>query len=259
MSGEAASTPRIAVLSDIHGNLPALEAVLRDVRAAGVERLIVAGDVLVGPLSRETLALLLSLDPPVQFLQGNVEVAVLAVAAGDDPGPMPESAREMVRWTARQHTAEELRLVASWPKSLRLQVAGLGSVHVCHGTPRHENEIFTRLTREERLRPLFDGLGADLVVCGHTHMPFDRRVGSTRVVNAGSVGMPFGRPGADWLLLGPDVRPQHADFDLAAAAARLRATTFPDAGDFVERYVLHPPTEEAMLAAYARAELRYSA
>ena len=96
----------------------------------------------------------------------------------------------------------------------------------CHATPRNENECFTRLTPEDRLTPLFDPLNVAVAVCGHTHMQFDRMVGKTRVVNAGSVGMPFGEPGADWLLLGPDVQLRHTSYDLADAAARIRRTEY---------------------------------
>ena len=80
----------------------------------------------------------------------------------------------------------------------------MGSVLFCHSTPRSETEIFTRLTPEDRFIPLFDRLDVSLIVCGHTHMQFDRMIGNTRVVNAGSIGEPFGKPGADWVLLGPD-------------------------------------------------------
>jgi predicted phosphodiesterase len=126
----------------------------------------------------------------------------------------------------------------------------------CHATPRDDNEIFTRLTPEERLLPVFEKLDVSLVVCGHTHMQFDRRVGKTRVVNAGSVGMPFGEPGADWLLLDEDVRLQHTTYDLAKAAERIRKTGYPRAQEFAENHVLDPPTEERMIEVFARAELK---
>jgi diadenosine tetraphosphatase ApaH/serine/threonine PP2A family protein phosphatase len=119
-----------------------------------------------------------------------------------------------------------------------------------------KNEIFTRLTAEDRLLPLFEGLNVPLVVCGHTQMQFDRTIGRTRVVNAGSVGMPFGEPGADWLLLGPDVQLRHTSYDLTKAADRIRQSDYPEADDFVARYLLRPPAEEEMLEALARAELR---
>ena len=146
-------------------------------------------------------------------------------------------------------------MLAAWPMTLRVDVGGLGSVLFCHATPRNEDECFTRLTPEDRLLPVFDGLGASVVVCGHTHMQFDRMVGSTRVVNAGSIGMPFGEPGADWLLLGPDVQLRHTNYDLAKAAERIRATAFPWPEDFAAQYVLQPPSAAGMLDVFTRASI----
>jgi diadenosine tetraphosphatase ApaH/serine/threonine PP2A family protein phosphatase len=121
----------------------------------------------------------------------------------------------------------------------------------CHGTPWSETDGFTRLTSEENLLSVFQGLPATLVVCGHTHMQFDRMVGTTRVVNAGSVGAPFGRPGADWLLLAEDIQFQHTQYDLASAAARVRATQYPQAEEFALRSILEPPSEEEMARLFA--------
>jgi predicted phosphodiesterase len=126
----------------------------------------------------------------------------------------------------------------------------------CHATPQNENQIFTRLTPEERLLPLFEALNVSAVVCGHTHMQFDRMVGTVRVVNAGSVGMPFGEPGTDWLLLGPDVQLRHTHYDLAKAAEQIRDTDYPQAQDFAANNVLQPPSETKMLDLFTRAELR---
>ena len=103
---------------------------------------------------------------------------------------------------------------------------------------------------------MFDGLNVSVVVCGHTHMQFDRRIGGIRVVNAGSVGMPFGDPGADWLLLGPEVQFRHTAYDLTKAAERIRATRFPQAEDFAARNVLQPPSEQEMVEAFTNAGLK---
>src|SRR6185436_16147885 len=108
----------------------------------------------------------------------------------------------------------------------------------------------------ERLLPIFGGLDVALAVCGHTHMQFDRTIGAVRVVNAGSVGMPFGEPGAYWLLLGPGVELRRTSYDLAAAAERIRATAYPNADEFAERFVLRPPTEQEILVAFNSAELK---
>jgi hypothetical protein len=95
-----------------------------------------------------------------------------------------------------------------------------------------------------------------VVICGHTHMQFDRTIGSVRVMNAGSVGMPFGESGADWLLLGPDVQLRRTPYDLTKAAERIRETNYPQADDFAARNVLQPPSEGEMLEVFGRAELR---
>ncbi len=245
---------RVAALYDIHGNLPALEAVLRDARAARVDHVIVGGDVVPGPMAREALASLLELQVPVEFLAGNCETAVLAEIDGTPVPGLPDKVRETIRWTARHLQPGEERFVRSWPATVRRDVPGIGAVLFCHGTPRDNNEIFTRLTPEDRLAPLFSSTGAALVVCGHTHVQFDRTIGGTRVVNAGSVGMPFGEPGAYWLLLGPDVELRKTKYDLEKAAARIRDTPYPQATEFADRYVLNPPTEAEMLALFARAE-----
>jgi len=277
---------RVAAIYDIHGNLPALEAVLQEIRQAEIDHVVVGGDVLPGPMPRETLAYLVDLEMPVQYIFGNGEVALLEQMAAKEPAAVPEPYRPIIRWTAKQLNPEHERLLSAWPRTLRVEIDGLGMVLFCHATPRNENECFTRLTPEEpllqifdgldallvvcghthmqfdrmigatRVVNIFDGLDAPLVVCGHTHMQFDRMIGATRVVNAGSVGMPFGEPGADWLLLGPDVQLRHTAYDLTKAAERIRGTHYPQAQEFAARNVLQPPSETEMLAVFTRVELR---
>jgi predicted phosphodiesterase len=244
------------VLNDIHGNLPALEAVLDEVRAARVDRVVVGGDVLPGPMPHETIARLLALDIPVQFIHGNGDRVVRAQMNGQEPAEVPEQFRDIIRWTAAQLSREDEQLIGGWPLTLRARIPELGDVLFCHATPRNDVEIFTRLTPDERLRPIFDAVDAPLVVCGHTHMQFDRMVGKTRVVNAGSVGMPFQDPGAYWLLLGPAVQLRKTTYDLDKAAAAVRKTTYPQAEDFAARSILQPPTEAATLKAFGPAELK---
>jgi len=247
---------RLAALYDIHANLPALEAVLDGVCRAQVDRIVIGGDVLPGPMPRETLACLLKLDIPVNFIYGNGEVAVLEEMAGKEPSRVPEQYRPIIRWNAQQLGPEDGRFLRSWPKTLPFEIPGFGKVLFCHATPRNENECFTRSTPEDRLLPVFAGVDAAVVICGHTHMQFDRMVGRIRVVNAGSVGMPFGEPGADWLLLGPDVQLRHTRYHLADAAERIRATNYPQAEDFAMRNVLQPPSAGEMAEVFAGTELR---
>ncbi len=245
---------RVGVLYDIHGNLPALETVLEEIEHAGVDQIVVGGDVVPGPMPRETLTRLLELDRPIQFVHGNGEVTVLAEMAGKEP-QVPAQFRDVIRWNAQQ-LADCKQVLASWPKTVRLEIPNLGAVLFCHATPQNENDVFTKLTPEERLSPILREVNASVVVCGHTHMQFDRMIGKVRVVNAGSVGMPFGKPGADWLLLGPNIQLQHTTYDLSKAAERIRATKYPQANQFADRNILQPPSEAEMLETFAKAELK---
>ena len=172
---------RVAALCDIHANLPALDAVLGDVRAAGVDLIVFGGDIGPGPMMRETFTRILGLDIPTQFIYGNGELGMLAQINAPNPDavtywgttagtPLPEPLKEVVRWSARQVLPDHARAMAGWPMTLRLAIPGLGNVLFCHATPYSETDAFTRLTPEDVLLPVFDGLGVDIVVCGHTHM-----------------------------------------------------------------------------------------
>jgi predicted phosphodiesterase len=260
----ARSTPpaRVAALYDIHGNLPALEAVLADVRAARVDRIVIGGDVLPGPMPRECLDSLLALarEVPTTFISGNGEREVLARLRGVATGGVPEAFREVIRWSGEQLQLqpEYESLVATWPPTARLEMADVGAILFCHASPRNDVDVFTRLTPADRLLPLFAAVDAEIVICGHSHMQFDRTIGRTRVVNAGSVGMSFQGPGAFWLLLGPgpEIDRRRTAYDPWAAADRIRATGYPQADDFATRNVLDPPSEAAMLDAFAKVELK---
>src|SRR3954468_6714204 len=155
---------RIAALYDIHGNLPALEAVLEDVRRAGAEEIVVGGDVVPGPMPRESLELLLELEMPVRFIRGNGDRVVLGQMRGQEPAEVPELFREDIRWNARQLTPEHEQTLASWPATTELEVAGIGIVLFCHATPRNDTDIFTRETPEERLAALFQDTAAQTAV-----------------------------------------------------------------------------------------------
>lgn len=247
---------RLVALYDIHGNLPALEAVLDDVRGAGADRIVIGGDVMPGPMPRETLDRLLALDIPATFIRGNGDRVVLEKLMGKDSTEVPESFREVIRWNAGQLDARQRDIVAGWPQTTRVVVPGIGDVLFCHATPRNDTEIFTRLTPDAVLAPIFEATSAAGIVCGHTHMQFDRTIGRARVVNAGSVGMPFAAPGAYWLLLGPDVQFRRTDYNLSRAAERIRASGYPQAEQFAAHNVLHPPSEEHMVEIFTKAQLQ---
>lgn len=249
---------RVAALYGIHANLPALEAVLLDVRRAGVDRVVIGGDVVPGPMPCETLARLLELDVRAEFIRGNGDREVLARYYENETDwyrAAPELWREPVRWCAEQLSFEHARWLAGWPLTSRMSVDGIGDVLFCHATPRSDTEVFTRTTAAARLRPLFEGVDVPVVVCGHTHMQFDRLVGRVRVVNAGGVGMPFGEPGAYWLLLGPGLELRRTQYDFAVAADSIRRTAYPQADQFAAQSVLLPPSEESVLASFTHVEV----
>lgn len=244
---------QIAALYDIHGNLPALESVLEELQNFTADRIVVGGDVLSGPMQVHCIERLRALSVPVHYLIGNSDREVIAARHGNENKNLPPFAQEILRWSAHQLAPEHEQWIASWPKTVMLQIPPLGNVLFCHATPRDDNEIFTVQTHEARLLPVFDLAKADVVVCGHTHMQFDRMVGKTRVVNAGSIGMPFGPPGAEWLMLGPEIELRHTNYDRDGAERRIAATGFPNVSEFD---ILNPPAAEKMLELYGKAELR---
>ena len=237
---------RVAAIYDVHGNLPALEAVLADLQSVNADLVVVGGDVAAGPMPAEVLDRLAALGESIHFVRGNADREV--VAAYDD-GPYTDTidvadpAERVAAYAASKISSEHRDLLASFVEHLVVEVEGLGQVLFCHGSPRSDEEIMTAATTEGRLRGILSGVEQDLVVCGHTHAQFDRRVGGKRVVNAGSVGMPYqGKPvGAFWLMLGPDgVSLRRSDYDLERAAGRIRATGYPDAED-MEGILMDPP------------------
>lgn len=211
---------------DIHGNLPALEAVLADLeRERCADELVVGGDVLWGPMQSECIDLLL--DARAVFVAGNCERDVLHPVSSTDT------------WCNESLSAGERAYVASWPSVLRLDINDLGTVIFCHATPLDDMAILTRITPDGAIAAALAGIEAAVVVCGHTHVQFDRRVPrAPRLVNAGSVGLPYeGRQGAFWALLGPDVQLRRTGYEVEPALAVLQGTEetgFPGFGAIFE-------------------------
>ncbi len=214
---------RVAALYDVHGNLPALEAVLAEVAAAGVDAIVCGGDVCAGPFPHECLQRLRARD--AVFVRGNAD-------------------RELSPWLIEQLPAAAKEFLAQLP-----HLRSLGGVLYCHGSPRRDDEILTRVTPPERLAAVLAGVEEEFVVCGHTHVQFDRSTGAVRLVNAGSVGMPYeGRPGAFWALVeGDQVELRHTPYALDAAMVAIRATGYPDADDLCST-LLDPEDPDAASA-----------
>ncbi|MGZ8782319.1 MAG: metallophosphoesterase family protein [Gaiellaceae bacterium] len=214
---------RVAALCDVHGNLPALEAVLAEVATLEVDHVVCGGDVAAGPFPQECLQLLLDRD------------AIFARGNGD---------REPGDWAEARLGRGLLAFLRALPTSV-----AVGGARYCHGSPRSDEEILTRVSSDERIRAALEGVTEATVIGGHTHIQFERDLGDLRFVNAGSVGRPYeGRPGAFWTLLdGVRVEPRRTAYAVDAAVASIRSSGYPDPA-FVEN-LLEPP-DPAEVSAY---------
>ena len=231
----------VAALYDVHGNLPALDAVLADPAFAEADAVVVGGDVASGPMPAEVLDRLAQLALPVRWVRGNADREVVDSFDRGDTDPSVHPAADPA---ARADAASAARITRAHRDLMSAfeDVVALDGALYCHGSPRSDEEIITAVTSEERLAPMLDDVHEALVVCGHTHHQFELRAGDRRVVNAGSVGMPYqGAAAAFWLLVA-DGEPEHrrTDYDVDAAMVRLRATTFPDVDDVMRKSLIEP-------------------
>ncbi|GAA1401905.1 metallophosphoesterase family protein [Catellatospora coxensis] len=236
---------RVAVLADVHGNVPALLAVLDELTAARVDLIVFLGDLTWGPEPQTTVDLVQELGRRAVFVRGNADRAVVELARGER-----EHTRPRDPWMVRQHTEEAVDFLATFPLDVVIDVAGLGPVRFCHGSPRDDTECVTPETSEERFAELSRGTEEHVIVTGHTHLQFDREVAGRRSVNPGSVGLPYhlGAPGtAYWTLLGPEVQLRQTWYDVQEAVDRCRTTGDPS-GDTTVRYLLTPPTPAEIIA-----------
>jgi putative phosphoesterase len=228
---------RVAALYDVHGNAPALEAVLAEVDSEGIDQVVFGGDIASGPLPRETLELVRSRD--AVSVRGNADrLESPEASAEEDEGRL---------WILQELDREEIEWLANLPFS-----AVIDDVLYVHATPKDDESVITELTTEERLAELLDGVDQHLVVAGHTHMQLERRVGATHFVNAGSVGRPYEAvPGAYWAVIADgEVEFRRTDYDLERAAAAIRASGHPMANELAAENVLTIPSREEALTAF---------
>jgi putative phosphoesterase len=242
---------QVAVLSDVHGVLPVLEAVLAEPEVAAADLVVVTGDHAAGPQPTQVLDLLVSLGERVLLVRGNADRELVALARGVEI----EVPDEVSPWAAGQLSQEHVSLLEGLPHPVTVEVDGFGPVVFCHGTPRDDAEVVLVDSRLERWAEVFAGLPdvVRTVVCGHTHMPFVRLVDRRLVVNPGSVGMPYGGAGGRWALLRDgqvSLRRTEVDVD-AAVEAVVAGSSYPGAREFAEYFVRSAASDAEALRAFA--------
>jgi putative phosphoesterase len=227
---------QVAALADVHGNAPALEAVLAEVEREAPDLIVFCGDLTWGPLPEETLGLVRGLH--ARFVRGNADRSLLSL----------DETSERRRFLAERHDDAALEFVRRFDEAVVVDVDGLGPVRFCHGSPRSDEELVTEATPVQRIREFRAGVGEPVVVTAHTHVSYERVVDGTRLINPGSVGLPYeGRAGAYWAMLGPGVEHRRTAYDLEEAERRIRADGGPFA-DLTMELLLAPPTRAEAIA-----------
>jgi len=240
---------RVVAVYDVHGNLPALEAVLSDLNGIDRDLLVVGGDVASGPMLAEVLDRLEAMGEGVCWVCGNADREV--VSAYDEGSPAADArfsdpALRASWWSASRIGDHHSDLMASFEAQGVVEVEGLGAVLFCLATPNSDEEISTTATPDARLRGILGGTWQtwqSVVVRGHVQTRYDRRLDDTRIVEAGSVGLPYqGEPvGAFWAILGPKgVGLRRSDYDLGGAVEKFCDLGYPGVED-VEEALLEPP------------------
>lgn len=211
---------RVAALADVHGNAPALEAVLAEVALAGVDLIVFCGDLTWGPLPNETLAVVRSIETPVRFVRGNADRSVGTEL--DHRGD----------WMAEQHDAVATAFVNGFESHVVVDVDGLGPTRFVHGSPRSDEECVTPRTPVERVREFLRDVPECVVVTAHVHVSYDRSAAGVRLIGPGSVGRPYeGARGARWAVLGPGVELRRTDYDHERTAELYRTSGIPRVAD----------------------------
>src|SRR5262249_56504336 len=216
----------VAALYDVHGNAPALEAVLRELEEIRPDLVVFGGDLAAGALPRETIALAREV-PNARYVQGNADREMLRGTEGPITG-----------WPSTQLEDDDRAFLASFEFTVVLD-----DVCYCHATPHDDEQPVTVLTADDVARETIGETEQPTVVIGHTHSQFDRQLGDLRLVNAGSVGMPYeDGPGAYWALV-RDGRPElrRTQYDLDGAADRIRPTGWPIAERWIDENLLAWP------------------
>lgn len=235
----------LAVLYDIHGNLPALEAVLAEAELREADRFLIGGDVAWGPMPRATLERLQELGGRALFIRGNADREV----ARADVSGAPDWIGKVTTWCFEELREDQRAFLDSHDQRLVFDVPGVGDVLFCHGSPRSDTECITPATPAPRLQEMLQDVVQALVFCGHTHMQFEHRLSGVRVVNPGSVGLPYeDEPGAYWALVDDEVELLKTGYDFGGAAETFRHSGCPSS--YFADQMLSPTSREEAIEAF---------
>lgn len=247
---------RVAVLSDIHGVLPALEAVLAEPDVASADLLLLTGDLAAGPMPVQTLDLLVSLGERALWVNGNADRELVQLAGGGTTA-IPDP---VAPWAAEQLRPDQVKLLAELPFSRTLELGALGTTLFFHATPRKDDEMILVDSSMARWAEVLDGIEADTIVMGNTHMPFVRLVDRRLAVNPGAIGMPYGIDGAHWALLDGDtgaVTLRRTRFDAGQACETIiRESGYDNAEEWVAEFIASTYSDTEALEVFSRQEDR---
>lgn len=232
---------RLAIISDIHGNLLALETALAEIDTLGVDRLICLGDVAeLGPQPHEVIERLRSLACPV--VMGNTDASLLSPVPTDVDSPDAQLIADIDRWSAAQLTADDRAFMAAFAPTLTVDLDGAGQLLCYHGSPASFNDQIRATTPDEQLAQWLGEEGPRLYAGGHTHVQMLRRFRDALVLNPGTVGLPYDRvPGgahnpawAEYAVVAVEgqrlsVDLRRAPYDVAALRAAALASGMPHA------------------------------
>jgi predicted phosphodiesterase len=241
---------RVAVLSDIHGVLPALRAVLAEPLVRDAELIVVTGDHAAGPQPVQVLDLLASLGARAVLVRGNADRELVELARGgttEIPDPIAP-------WAAAQLTPAHVEILAQLPHPVTIEIDGFGPVLFCHGSPRDDNEVVLVDTRMERWLEALADVPPEVktIVAGHTHMPYVRLVDRRQIMVSGSVGMPYGQPGAHWAYLENGAISLHRTIldEEAAIEEIIRDSTYEDRAEWANYFVRAEASDVEVVAQF---------
>jgi putative phosphoesterase len=178
----------VVILSDIHANIVALEAVLTDIEEIHADHVVCLGDVAAtGPAPAQVVSLLRERD--WRFVRGNCDEAMVRIAAGNAE-PATDEHDVIDRWCVSRLSADEIAFLASFEDVVEIELDGV-RVYSYHGSPRSNLDETRATTGETELAEWFSGYAADVFCGGHTHVPMVRRFRESLMINPGSVGLPF--------------------------------------------------------------------